>query len=90
MLILPLIENAFKHGADSTIDASFIDAYLYSDSQLLRFICKNSYKTNNNAEVGGIGLVNIRKRLQLLYPNNHHFEITKTTDTFQILLEIKF
>lgn len=90
MLLLPLIENAFKHGVDSTIDDSYIEAHLYCDDNNLRFECKNSYKEKATKDIGGIGIENIRKRLQLLYPSRHVIQIKKEEATFSVTLEIKF
>jgi len=90
MLLLPLIENAFKHGTDSTIGASHIDATLYCDDSILIFECENSFKEQAMKDFGGIGIENIRKRLQLLYPLKHSLKINKTESTFRVTLEIKF
>ena len=90
MLLLPLIENAFKHGTDSTIETSYIKAKLSCNEKSLIFNCENSFKESSQKEVGGIGIENIRKRLQLLYPSKHQFEIKKDKDVFKIILEIKF
>lgn len=90
MLLLPLIENAFKHGTDSTVGNSYINATLSCDDNSLIFTCENSFKESARKDVGGIGIENIRKRLQLIYPSNHRFEIDKSKDVFRVSLEIKF
>ncbi len=90
MLLLPLIENAFKHGTDSTIGVSYINASLSCDEKHLIFTCENSFKESAKKEVGGIGIENIRKRLQLLYPSKHLFKIEKSKDIYKIKLELKF
>lgn len=90
MLLLPLIENAFKHGTDSTIGDSYISVVLYCDSKMLKFECQNSFKEQAMKDFGGIGIENIQKRLQLLYPARHQLKIEKDTATFTVTLEIKF
>jgi LytS/YehU family sensor histidine kinase len=90
MLLLPLIENAFKHGTDSIIGVSYIEANLCCDDNRLLFECKNSFKEQKTKDIGGIGIENIRKRLQLLYPSKHVLKIKKNKDTFSVTLEIKF
>ncbi len=90
MLLLPLVENAFKHGADSTIGASHIHAALYCSDSTLLFECENSFKEQAVSDFGGIGIENIRKRLQLLYPSRHSLDIDKNENTFSVTLEIKF
>ncbi|NHN26498.1 histidine kinase [Flavobacterium jejuense] len=88
MLFLPFIENAFKHG-------NIINDYLSIDIQLkftndrLLFNCSNSFIDKNEAMTNGIGLENIKKRLQLLYPEAHSFNITTVEEQFKIELEIK-
>ena len=90
MLLLPLIENAFKHGTDSTIETSYIKASLSCNDKNLIFQCENSFKELAMKDVGGIGIENVRKRLQLLYPTKHFFEIEKSKNVFKVTLEIKF
>ncbi len=90
MLLLPLIENAFKHGIDSTIGISYINASLSCNDNYLIFTCENSFKESAKKDVGGIGIENIRKRLQLIYPSKHLFEIEKDNNVFRARLEIKF
>lgn len=90
MLLLPLIENAFKHGTDSTIETSYIKASLSCNDKSLIFQCENSFKESAMKDVGGIGIENVRKRLHLLYPSKHFFEIIKNQNVFKVTLEIKF
>ncbi|AZA49401.1 hypothetical protein EG346_14975 [Chryseobacterium carnipullorum] len=89
MLLLPLVENAFKHGTDSTIGTSYIDITLYCDDHNLTFKCTNSYKETTAKDFGGIGIENIQKRLTLLYPSKHLFKIEKGKSDFSVTLEIK-
>lgn len=90
MLLLPLIENAFKHGIDSNIEASYIEASLIYDHHGLVFTCKNNFKALPDRKVGGIGIENIRKRLEILYPSHHQLEIKKEKNVFNVTLEINF
>ena len=90
MLLLPLIENAFKHGTDSTIGFSYIDAALSCDEDMLTFRCENSYKEQRKQDPGGIGIKNIQKRLELLYPSKHTLTIRKNETTFSVTVDIKF
>lgn len=92
MLLLPLIENAFKHGTDSTIETSYIKASLSCNDKNLIFHCENSFKDQESAvkDIGGIGIENVRKRLQLLYSSKYFFETIKTQNVFKVTLEIKF
>lgn len=88
MLLLPLVENAFKHGIDSTVDASFIEINLLCSDGFLKFTVKNNYKPGQSAGYGGIGIENIRKRLQLLYSGRHSLDLLQDAQTFTATLEI--
>ena len=71
MLLLPLVENAFKHGIHAT-DKSEIHIKLRQDGSNLQFEVENTYfeKTSTTDE-GGIGLTNTKRRLHLIYPHKH-------------------
>jgi two-component system, LytTR family, sensor kinase len=72
MLLLPFVENAFKHGIDATA-GSQIGISLSQEGQILHLQVVNSVfeKNNESMNEGGIGLANTRRRLQLLYPQGH-------------------
>jgi sensor histidine kinase YesM len=88
MLLLPLVENAFKHGVDSTIGDSYIHVSLSKDGNQLVFTCENTFKVSKASEVGGIGIQNVRRRLNLLYPSKHSFTIEKQEGLFKVTLLI--
>jgi Putative regulator of cell autolysis len=69
LLLIPLVENAFKHGIAQTIEQPFVEIYLSVDQQQLNFVVKNSVD-NVQEEMSlkeNIGLSNLRRQLQLLY-----------------------
>lgn len=90
LLLLPFVENAFKHGI--RLDApSYIDIQLSVADDVLSFHVKNSTGGTPAAampQVGGVGLVNVRKRLALLYPSGHQLQIYHHHHHFNIQLEI--
>ena len=74
MLFQPLIENAFKHGASEQLGKVWIDIRLTIDGDRLSFRVVNSAVSSDRAVASdGIGIANIRRRLQLLYPGRHRF-----------------
>lgn len=77
MLLIPFVENAFKHGT-STVTAPEISISLnYADGKLL-FVVRNKYLPNSGSgkdNSGGIGLTNVQRRLNLLYPDKHQLSI---------------
>ncbi|MFN8345966.1 MAG: histidine kinase [Spirosomataceae bacterium] len=81
MLLLPFLENAFKHGVSAT-QRSEIFIGLTQQGQSLRVEVRNtlfSVKGNALDESNGIGLVNTRRRLDLLYPGRYRLDITEHT-----------
>lgn len=72
MLLLPFLENAFKHGVD-TIEKTVISIKLKQDKSFLFFSVINCTFTKNNDDnyAGGLGLTNTKRRLELLYPQKH-------------------
>ena len=92
LLLLPFVENAFKHGAGNTNGEVFVKIDLHIDGQNLWFQVENSKNPNGKAETNGskgIGLRNVEKRLQLLYPGRHHLYKTESADVFLISLELR-
>ena len=69
LLLIPLVENAFKHGVSETREKPFVDIYLSSDKKQLEFIVKNSVEGSPGERnvKESIGLSNIRRQLELLY-----------------------
>lgn len=89
LLFIPFIENAFKHGITNK-GKSFIEIALVASPDVLEFSCSNSVG-NGKTEDGqsGIGLENVTKRLNLLFPGEHDLKIIKNSDKFEIHLVIK-
>ncbi len=91
-LILPVfVENAFKHSLSSVNDNIEIRIDLHLDeSDRLHFLCQNSFslETNTDDLSKGIGLANVRKRLELLYPDSHQLHIEPGRDRYQVELKI--
>ncbi len=69
LLLIPLVENAFKHGVSETRGQPFVDIHLSIRNRQLHFIVKNSTETGNNEKTikENIGLSNLRRQLELLY-----------------------
>lgn len=87
MLLVPFVENAFKHGISYT-EESFIDIDVTTTNDMIRLIVKNSHFKERVAERGGIGLDNVLKRLALLYENRHEINISETENQFIVDLKI--
>ncbi|WP_164851382.1 sensor histidine kinase [Larkinella soli] len=90
MLLIPLVENAFKHGAGVSRD-SFVEIRLTAHQDRLHFFVKNRYLADSHQRlklVGGIGLLNVKKRLDLLYPDRHYLHFKKDLDFFLVELQL--
>jgi len=89
--MLPLVENAFKHGTAATIDTPWINIQLRIQGNHLTLNISNSKPettdTANNT-AGKIGIENVRKRLQLLYPGKYALDFFDEEDCFITLLNI--
>jgi two-component system LytT family sensor kinase len=91
MLLIPFIENAFKHGTGH-VDQPFIDISLIVREGVLIFLVKNKFDREADAskdESSGIGLSNVRSRLTLLYPGRHELGIHNDNSLFNINLTLK-
>ncbi|MEM1219509.1 MAG: histidine kinase [Bacteroidota bacterium] len=91
LLLLPFVENAFKHGPAKEEGMSFITIKMDVQEQVLSFFIENSYSSvdqENEHIQSGIGLGNIKKRLELIYPDRHSLQITKG-ETFRVYLSIE-
>ncbi len=90
LLLIPFVENAFKHGV-SCQEASAIGIRLTCTAQSLSFSVTNriARQQGDLIEQGsGIGLKNVMRRLELLYPEKHRLEITEHDDHYLVNLEI--
>lgn len=92
LLFISFIENAFKHGI-SYIDSSFINVNMSVNKNEIQFWCSNSLinreKEKNEIKASsGIGLENVKKRLELLFPKRHNLVISSTEVFFSVLLTI--
>ncbi len=90
LLLMGFIENAFKHGVGSQIEQSWIRVNLWVRGSEMDFTVENSFpeeKGETTIGKSGIGLRNIQKRLELLYPEKHHLKIEKN-ETYWVRLKI--
>ena len=88
LLLIVLIENAFKHGIEPAENEAFLKLHIKCDAQSLNFRCENSFEDENIGKPTGIGLENLRKRLMLLYPNCNGLTIESQNHIFKAELNI--
>jgi len=91
LLLIPFVENAFKHGTGA-IDDSYISIALTTDENNLYFTVTNNFDPSGNEEKdpsSGIGITNVSRRIELLYGDDHHLSITAKGNCFEVNLLIK-
>ena len=89
LLLIPLVENAFKHGASETRGNPFVDIHLSIKNRQLAFVVKNSAEENREERVAkeNIGLSNLRRQLQLLY-TDYNLSVQHVDSVFNAVLKI--
>jgi sensor histidine kinase YesM len=88
LILLPLVENAFKHGFKNGDAASTIKADLVVEEKMMFFTIENTKSITPISPEGGIGLPNLKKRLSYLYPNQHDLVINEDGRRFIASLKI--
>ena len=97
MLLFTLVENCFKHGISPDPGRTWVRLKLETGNNKMLFYAQNSKPAINDGEEGernatrkGIGLNNLRKRLEILYENRHNLIITEGKDSYSAELEIRY
>lgn len=91
LILLPFIENSFKHGASNDRMNPKISVTLDISGESMTLRVENSIPDevrSNDQENNGIGLSNVKRRLELIYPNQHELVISKGTHMFTVKLKI--
>ncbi|MDN5292566.1 MAG: two-component system, LytTR family, sensor kinase [Anaerophaga sp.] len=89
LLLLPFVENCFKHGTIGREDEGWIELDIWDEKERFFFVCKNSYREDKKAgqtKGAGLGLVNVRKRLDLIFGENYELKIVKQEDEYMVSL----
>ena len=90
MIILPFVENCFKHGASEELQQAWVTVQIEASAESILIKVENSKSNNGNNHNGtGIGIQNVKRRLSLLYPNRHELKILDGQETFLIILTIQ-
>lgn len=89
LLYIILLENAFKHGVESLAENAFIHINLYEDKHAIYFELENNFDAKEQTESSGIGLKNLKKRLSLVYKNNHELHVNTQNNIYKTTLKIE-
>lgn len=93
LIFLPIVENGFKHGIKGDIKASFLDISLVDSGGVIKFKTVNNKGLVENVEKEikqGIGIDNVKRRLELLYPGNHELRIFEEENRFVVEIQIRY
>ncbi len=91
-LLLPFIENAFKHVSQYRGGNNWIHLHLSIRGTVLQLRVENTYSEDSSGEVGrigGVGLPNVRRRLELLYPDRHQLAIHQREGVYHVRLDLQ-
>lgn len=90
LLLLPLIENSFKHGASSMLDQPWINMRVtLQDTRMHMKLVNGKTGAAQPLKSSGIGIKNVKTRLDLLYPGKHEFYITNEEEVFILNLKME-
>jgi len=92
LLLLPFVENCFKHGASNMLDQPWISLHVSVEDDTFKMNLVNGKPPDTGikpSEKQGIGIVNVRKRLSLLYPGKHDLLVTSEEEVFIVNLTVQ-
>lgn len=90
LLLIPFVENAFKHLSHKTGEKNFVRVDMRRSNGQFNFTIENSREAERTTERhGGIGLNNVKRRLELLYPENYDLQISNSETVYRVDLKLK-
>ena len=92
LLIFTFVENAFKHGVSKSVNNPRISIQISTINKVLKIKVENSIDDffNQKQDRAGIGLKNVKKRLELYYPDNYKYSVQKTDNCYRVKVELSF
>lgn len=87
LLWLPILENIFKHGTSVIVDNYFIDYCFVITNNVMHIVATNNCK-ETTTQSGGIGLANLKKRLDILYPDRYDLKVEKNSTQYHTELTV--
>ncbi len=89
LVLLPLVENCFKHGVKPTLSRSSVFVEISRHDSLLQILVKNSVpESKKHGKQGGLGMKNLLSRMDLVYNGNYTIKVEKSSSSFMVLLKI--
>jgi len=90
LMLLPIVENAFKHGLNGMIDGAYVTIRILVSGEQMELHVDNNYQRSNSNQVSGhgIGLANLKRRLELFYPKQHELIIEDISSKFSVKMRL--
>ncbi len=88
LMFIILVENAFKHGIENTESESYLHMSLSQQGNKIVFECENSVEDIQDDTTGGVGLRNLKRRLELLYPGRHNLRFELGEGSYKSILSL--
>lgn len=88
LLLIPFVENAFKHGINTLKSGGVVRINLECKAKQITFTCINNFNSSIKKESTGTGINNVRKRLERLYPGRYDLFINKEDAQFKVVLNL--
>jgi len=89
LLYLMLLENAFKHGVEKLRNEAYVKIKIEKIQNAIIFTVTNNYDKESKVQTKGIGLKNLKRRLELAYPENHKLSISDKNGTYKAILKLQ-
>ncbi len=86
LLFIILLENAFKHGVERLRDNAYVRINIVTINREVQFSIENNFDNSEKNEVIGIGLKNLKQRLELVYPNRHKLLFSEDETSYKVQL----
>ncbi|WP_240486089.1 sensor histidine kinase [Aquimarina atlantica] len=86
LLFIILLENAFKHGVENLRENAYVDVHMIAKENKIHFEVENNFDPSENTKQPGIGLNNLKRRLELVYPKKHSLSYTITEEVYKAQL----
>jgi two-component system sensor histidine kinase AlgZ len=88
LLFIILLENAFKHGVERLIDSAYVNINMIIFNNEIQFTVENNFDSSENIKGSGIGLKNLKRRLELVYPNKHKLSFLTVKNVYKVQLTL--
>lgn len=89
LLFIILVENAFKHGVENLRENAYVHIDITANENEISFVVENNFENNEPSETQGIGLKNLQRRLELVYPKKHTLSHTVVDNLYKAYLTLK-